>query len=76
MERDFTINRNIKRIIDQNDKRPGAVADKAGIRRDTFSRIIHSRRPVFADELVPITLALGVQLEDVTRGVFPGEREQ
>lgn len=69
MKRDYRVNRNIKRILDENDKKPGAVADRAGIRRDTFSRIIHSRRPVYGDELVPIALALGVSLEEVIQGI-------
>lgn len=70
MKRDYTINENIRKIIVAQDKRPGAVADRAGIRRDTFSRILHSRRPIYGDELVPIVLALGVSFEEVTAGVL------
>lgn len=69
MNRDYTVNENVRRIIVENDKKVGAVADRAGIRRDTFSRILHNRRPIFADELVPIAVALGVTLEDMFRGV-------
>lgn len=46
MSQAYVVNRNIKRIIDDADKRPSAVADKAGIRRDIFSRIMHCKRPV------------------------------
>lgn len=62
MRTDYRINENVRRIIQENDKRPGKVADKAGIRRDIFSRIINSKRPIYADELIPITRALGVSL--------------
>lgn len=69
MKRDYTINENISKIMKERDKKSGAVADRAGIRRDTFSHILHSRRPIYGDELVPIVMALGVPLEDVMRGV-------
>lgn len=63
----YTVNRNIKRIIDKEDKRSGAVADKAGIRRDVFSRITHCKRPVYADEVIPIATALQVPIEELFR---------
>lgn len=61
----YSINRVIRAYIEENDKKSGAVADKAGIRRDVFSRIICSRRPIYADELVPILNALGMSLDEV-----------
>ena len=67
MVKPFTVNKNVKRIIDDADKRPSAVADKAGIRRDIFSRIIHCRRPVYADEVVPLATALQVSIEELFR---------
>ena len=65
MSQAYVVNRNIKRIIDDADKRPSAVADKAGIRRDIFSRIMHCKRPVYADEVIPIAAALQVSIEDL-----------
>lgn len=67
MQKPFVVNRNIKRHIEDTDKRPSAVADRAGIRRDTFSRIMHCKRPVYADEVVPIALALGCSIEELFR---------
>ena len=61
----YAVNANIKRCIDELDKKPSAVADRAGIRRDIFSRIIHSKRPVYADEVIPIAMALGVSLDEL-----------
>ena len=69
VERDYSINRAIKQYIVENDKRPSAIADKAGIRRDAFSRIINSKRPIYADELIPIVNAAGIPLERVIEAV-------
>jgi transcriptional regulator with XRE-family HTH domain len=63
MERNYSVNKNILRIIRNEDKKQSAVADRAGIRRDVFSRIIHCRRPVYADEVMPIATALGIPME-------------
>lgn len=60
MERDYSINRRIREYIDTNDKRPTAIADKSGIRRDTFSRIINCKRPLYAEEIMPVCNALGI----------------
>lgn len=72
-ERDYSINREIQKFIKENDKKPSAIADKANIRRDTFSRIINSKRPIFADELIPIVNALGMPMERVIEAVQKGE---
>lgn len=65
MERDYSINQAVYDFIQSNDKKPSSIADKAGIRRDVFSRILHSRRPIYADELIPILNAAGMPLEMV-----------
>lgn len=64
----YLVNKRICEIIDEEKQKPCAVADKAGIRRDVFSRIIHGKRVVFADELLPICNALGVPLERLIEG--------
>ena len=65
MKRDFLVNRNIGRVIEENDKKRTAVADKAGMRRDTFSRIVQCKQPVYADEICPIAAALGVPIDEL-----------
>lgn len=65
MAQEYVVNKNIKKLINSLDKKPTAVADRAGIRRDTFSRIINCKRPVYADEVIPIALAMGVTIEDL-----------
>lgn len=65
VKRDYSVNKRIKEIIDKEDKRPSAIADKANIRRDTFSRILRCQRPLYADEIVPICNAVGIQVDDL-----------
>lgn len=71
VERDYSVNHRIKVYMEQESKRPSAIADKANIRRDVFSRILHCRRVVFADEIIPLAKALGVSV-----GYLLGEDEQ
>jgi len=59
VKRSYQINQRLRRFLDENDKKPSALADKAGIRRDTFSAILSSRRPVYAEEVVQICNAAG-----------------
>ncbi|MCI8876438.1 MAG: hypothetical protein HFI77_10515 [Lachnospiraceae bacterium] len=61
--RDYSINKKIKEIIDSESKRPSIIADKANIRRDTFSRILRCQRPLYADEIVPICNAAGIEID-------------
>jgi transcriptional regulator with XRE-family HTH domain len=72
MERNYEINRRIRKLMGCNDKKPEAVADRAGIRRSTFSRIINEKRPVFADEIPHMAAALGCSIEEL----FDGEARE
>lgn len=63
VKRDYQINQRLRSFLDKNDKKPSALADKAGIRRDTFSAILSSRRPVYAEEIVPICKAAGCSVD-------------
>lgn len=62
VKRDYRINQRLRKFLDENDKKPSALADKAGIRRDTFSAILGSRRPIYAEELIPICNAAGCSI--------------
>ena len=62
-KRDYQINQRLRYFIDSNDKKPSILADKAGIRRDTFSAILNCRRPIFASEIVPISTAVGCSIQ-------------
>ena len=63
VKRDYSINERLRKFLVKHDKMPSRVADKAGIRRDTFSNIISGRRVVFAEELPKIAEAAGCSLE-------------
>ena len=76
MARDYSINKAICNFIVDNDKKAGAIADKAGIRRDTFSRIVNCRRVIFADELLPILNAAGMPLEDALAALDNGKTDE
>lgn len=65
VNRDYSVNERIREIIRNEDKRPSAIADKAKIRRDTFSRILRCQRPLYADEIVPICRAVGISINDL-----------
>lgn len=62
-KRDYSINERLRDFLQQNDKMPSRVADKAGIRRDTFSNIISCRRVIFAEEISKIADAAGCTVE-------------
>lgn len=74
MKRNYSINMAVRDYIRDNDKKVGSIADKAGIRRDTFSRIINGRRPIYADELVPILNATGMSLEAALAALASDEK--
>lgn len=63
VKRDYSINKRLRVFLDEHDKMPSHVADKAGIRRDTFSNILSCRRVVFAEEITKIAEAAGCTVE-------------
>ncbi|HJA48474.1 MAG TPA: helix-turn-helix transcriptional regulator [Candidatus Agathobaculum intestinipullorum] len=65
MKQKYEINERLRKFIVDNDKKPSAIADKAGISRDIFSRIINSKRVIFANELPSIADAAGISIEDL-----------
>ena len=63
VKRDYSINERLRDYITTNDKMPSRIADKAGIRRDTFSNILACKRVVFAEEVSRIAEAAGCTVE-------------
>lgn len=57
--RDYSINERLRQFITEHDKMPSRIADKAGIRRDTFSNILSCKRVIFAEEVPKIAEAAG-----------------
>jgi transcriptional regulator with XRE-family HTH domain len=63
MYKDYSVNRKIRQIIEDKQMSVIYVADRTCINRDTFSRIINSQRPIYAEELITISAALGCTVE-------------
>lgn len=63
------VNRNIRRIVKEKHLRPCQVEDAAGIKRGVVSRIIAGKRKVYADEVVSIAMALGVEIDALFKEV-------
>lgn len=63
VKRDYSINERLRKFITENDKMPSRIADKASIRRDTFSNILSCKRVVFAEEVPKIAEAAGCTVE-------------
>ena len=53
----------IKEYISQKGLKLGAVANKAGIPRNTFSAMVNGKRKITVEEYVRICAALGVPFE-------------
>jgi hypothetical protein len=51
--------------IEKRKLRPTAIADDAKIKRDVFSRIRHTSRRIFGDEMVAISRAIGMTVEEL-----------
>ena len=63
VQRDYSINERLREFIEKHDKMPSRIADKAGIRRDTFSNILSCKRVVFAEEVTKIAEAAGCTVD-------------
>lgn len=61
----FTVNKNIERILRETGQRQSDAADRAGFSRAVFSNIVRCKRKVYANEVVPIALAIGVSIEEL-----------
>ena len=59
------VNRNIERLMVEKRLKRARVAEKAGFSPAVFSKIIRCRRKVYADEVVPIALAMGVEIDEL-----------
>ena len=55
----------LKAYISDNFIKQSALAEKAEIRADVFSRILNTRRSIFIDEAMRICSVIGLTLEEV-----------
>lgn len=55
----------LKKYINDSCLKQSAVAEKSGIRKDTFSRILNGKRRIFGEEIARICLALGKSFDEI-----------
>jgi Bacterial regulatory proteins, lacI family. len=55
----------LQKYINDNCLKKSAIAEKAGVRKDTFSRIINGKRRVFGEEIASICMAIGKSFDDI-----------
>ena len=61
----FTVNKNIGRLLRETGQSQASVSLQAGISRAVLSNIVRCKRKVYADEVVPIATAMGVSVESL-----------
>ena len=59
----MSIYQNVCKYIDDNGLKQMVIAQKSGISMQTLNAILNGRRPMYADDLKAICLALGVSSE-------------
>lgn len=64
---DNIVNRNLRRILVEKDMKHREVADRIGVSEQTFSHMVTGRRKIYADEVIPLALALNVPMEELFR---------
>ena len=57
----------VKEIIASNGYKQKAIAEKAGIEPDVFSKIVNGKRRIFAEEVSGICAALGYSFESIIK---------
>lgn len=63
MQRDYIVNRNLKRIIGEEGRKQKVIAERSGMRSDTLSRVLACKRPVYGDEIPALASALNVSID-------------
>ena len=63
MKRDYGANRELKRLLGERGITAEELAARSGVPDVCLSRALEERRPLYADELLPLARALGVAVE-------------
>jgi DNA-binding Xre family transcriptional regulator len=61
----YVSNKALRRIVETKCVSQAKLAAAVGMRTDILSRIIHSKRPIYADEVQPICKALGISVAEL-----------
>ena len=62
MLRDDTVNRRLKALIREKKLKQTEVARRCGIPYQSFHRAVNGRRPIYAEELLPLAEAIGEEV--------------
>ena len=62
MLRDDTVNQRLKELLREKKLKQTEVSEKSGIAYQSLHRAVNSRRPVYAEELLPLADAIGVDV--------------
>ena len=65
----------LKRYIEDNLIKQAALAEKAGMRGDVFSRLLNTERRVYGDEIASICDAIGLTLSEIVNYKIPDEKQ-
>ena len=63
MKRDYGANRELKRLLGERGLTAEELAARSGIPCGCLCRALEEKRPLYADELLPLAQALGVMVE-------------
>jgi DNA-binding Xre family transcriptional regulator len=55
----------LKAYMEQNLVKQSALAEKAGIKQDAFSKLLNTKRRIFGEEIMSICAALGLNVCDI-----------
>lgn len=62
-ERVYRVNINMREIMARAGLNKKMVAERSGMRRDTLSRVLACKRPVYGDEIPALASALNVSID-------------
>lgn len=62
MLRDDTVNRRLKELLRERKLKQTVVAEKCGMGYQSLHRAVNGKRPIYAEELLPLAEAIGVEV--------------
>ena len=65
----------LKKYIEDNLIKQIALAEKAGIRGDVFSRLLNTERRVYGEEIASICEAIGLTFSEIINYKTPDEKQ-
>lgn len=76
MLRDDTVNRRLKALLREKKLKQTEVAEKCGIAYQSLHRAVNGRRPIYAEELLPLAEAIGVDISALLALDVPKDEAQ